>query len=104
MGDRVGRERVKSFLRNDGTSQLAFIPELKWAQEYIQKLETLFPNIVSKGFLHSPDIIPMLAKVNVSENFETDVEGLFVAGESANIMGVAAAGISGAIAAEGAVK
>jgi hypothetical protein len=102
-GDRVGRERVKSFIKNDGVSQVALIPEFNWVREAIAKLESVFPQI-NRGYLHSPDILPMMANVNVSSNLETEVEGLFVAGESANLLGIAAAGISGAIAAEGAVK
>lgn len=100
-GDRVGRERVKSFLKKDSANQLCLIPEYKWIKDSFSSIEKIFPNF-GRGYLHTPDIVPMMANINVSSKLETDVEGLFVAGESANIMGIAAAGISGGIAAEGA--
>ena len=102
-GDRVGRDRIKSFIRGDCSSQIDKIPEFQWVKKTIIDLEPLFPQI-GRGYLHSPDIRPMMANINVSSDLETEVNGLFVAGESANMMGIMAAGISGGLAAEGAAR
>lgn len=100
--DRVGREKIKSFTKND--SQLSFIPEYDWMNEYFVEIEKVVPSIINRGYFHCPDIYPITANIRISPNLETEIPGLFVAGESAGVMGIVAAGVSGAIAAESIVK
>lgn len=101
-GDRVGREKIKTIIKKD--SQLMLIPEYTWLVEKIEELNNIIPSIISRGYYHAPAIIPMSANIRLSSNLESEVEGLFIAGESANISGIAAAGITGAMAAEGIFK
>lgn len=101
-GDRVGKEKVRSILRN--TSQLSLIPEYSWLPKAVEELDTVFPSIISRGYFHYPNIIPLKSEIKIGSNLETEIPGLFVAGESAGIKGIAAAGITGAIAAESACK
>jgi uncharacterized FAD-dependent dehydrogenase len=101
-GDRVGRERIKSFMK--GEDQLSLIPEYKWLIPVFEEISDLFPNLISRGYFHSPDINTMLSPIALGSNLESEVKGLFVAGESAGIRGIAAAGISGGVAAEGAAQ
>ena len=101
-GDRVGREKITSFLK--GMGDLATMPEYNWIKESLHQIEHIFPNIISRGYFHVPDIDTSVSKINIKPNLETDLDGLFVCGESAGIKGIAAAGIMGAIAAEGAAK
>jgi uncharacterized FAD-dependent dehydrogenase len=102
-GDRVGRERIKSFVK--GESQLCLIPEYKWLNKVFTDLSQIFPSIISRGYFHSPDIeTSAIGNIAIGSNLETEIDGLFVAGESAGIKGIAAAGISGALAIESACK
>lgn len=101
-GDRVGREKIKSFTH--GVGDLAEMPEYSWVGGALKALEPVFPNIINRGYFHVPDIDTNISKINIANNLETEVDGLFVAGECAGIKGIAAAGIMGAVAAEGAAR
>jgi len=101
-GDRVGREKIKNFTK--GIGDLAQMPEYSWVTQTLRGVESIFPNLISRGYFHVPDIDTNISKINIASNLETEVDGLFVAGECAGIKGIAAAGIMGAAAAEGAAK
>jgi len=100
--DRVGREKIKSFIKGD--SQLSLVPEYNWLNEYFTEIERFIPQIISRGYFHCPDIYSLTSNIRVAPNMETEIPGLFVAGESAGIRGIAGAGVSGGIAAECASK
>jgi uncharacterized FAD-dependent dehydrogenase len=101
-GDRVGREKITNFIK--GVGDLATMPEYNWITSTFREIEQIFPNIIGRGYFHVPDIDTSISKINIANNLETELDGLFVAGESAGIKGIAAAGILGAAAAEGAAK
>lgn len=101
-GDRVGREKIKDLIK--GSTQLNLIPEFSWIPEKLESLITIVPQIINRGYFHYPDIVTMTSKININSNLETEIEGLFVAGESAGVSGIAAAGIMGALAAESVCK
>lgn len=94
--DRVGREKIKSLMKHE--SQISLIPEYSWLPNAIQEIETIFPSIISRGYFHSPDINTITSKINIGSNLETEIEGLYVAGESAGIKGILAAAIMGGVA------
>jgi uncharacterized FAD-dependent dehydrogenase len=100
--DRVGRERLRSFLKGD--SDLSLIPEYHWLADTIKMVEPIFPNLIGRGYIHIPEIDTISSVIRIGSNLETEVNGLYVAGESAGIKGIGAAGISGAIAAESAAR
>jgi hypothetical protein len=101
-GDRVGREKIKTFLQ--GFGDLTQMPEYNWIQSTLRELESIFPNIINRGYFHIPDIDTNVNTINIANNLETEIDGLFVTGECAGIKGIAAAGITGAAAAEGVAK
>lgn len=101
-GDRVGREKIKTFLQ--GIGDLTAMPEYNWIGETVKELEVIFPNLLNRGYFHIPDIDTNVSSIKIANNLETEIDGLFVAGECANIKGIAAAAITGAIAAEGVSK
>ncbi len=101
-GDRVGREKITNFSK--GIGDLAQIPEYKWIMSTFKEIEPIFPNLISRGYFHVPDVDTSISKINIANNLETEIDGLFVAGECAGIKGIAAAGILGAVAAEGAAR
>lgn len=101
-GDRVGREKIRSLVKNN--SQLSLIPEYFWLPKTIENLNELIPALISRGYFHYPNILPLSSEIKIGTNLETEIDGLFVAGESAGIIGLAAAGITGGVAAESVVK
>lgn len=102
FNDRVSREKVKTFLA--GKSQLNLIPEYNWMPEVLGELENLFPKLCKKGYLHVPNIDPIAAKIRLGSNLESEIDGMFVAGESSGIKGIAAAAIMGTVCADSACK
>jgi hypothetical protein len=102
FNDRVSKERIKLLLKND--SQLCLLPEYSWIKDSLIKLEDFIPNLVTRGYFYVPSIIPLPAKINLKSNLESDMDGLFVVGESSGVKGVVAAAIMGTIAADSICK
>lgn len=100
--DRVIKERV-SHLTN-GKSTISVIPEYDWLKEDIHSLSKIIPDLQSKGYFYVPTIIPMTPQVNIGSNMETEVDGMYVAGESAGIHGILSAAITGVAAASSMLK
>ena len=96
FNDRIGREKVRSILKNVG--QLSVLPEYNWLIPVLTELTEIIPSMPTKAYYHSPDILPMASQVRLGSNLESEIENLFIAGESAGIQGIAAAAITGAIA------
>lgn len=102
FNDRVSREKVSLFMKNK--SQLNYIPEYNWLKEELLSLENLIPGIVRRGYFHVPEINPKPAEIHIGSNLETEIDGMFVAGESAGIKGIAAAATMGVISADSACR
>lgn len=100
--DRIGKEKVANLIRRK--SELSKLPEYDWLIESLSKLENVIPSIISRGYFHVPDIISTMSEVKVGSNLESEVSNMFIAGESVGIRGIAAAGITGAIAADSACR
>lgn len=98
FNDRVSRERVKIFMKD--SSQLSLLPEYVWLKSVLPELESIIPNLISRGYLHVPNILPMASEIRLGTNLESEVDGFFVAGESAGVRGIAAAAAMGAICAD----
>lgn len=96
--DRVIKERVNTILTDK--SRISIIPEYNWLKSPIKELSEVIPEISTKAYFHVPTILPLASKINIKNNMETDIEGLFVVGESAGITGIISAGITGIIAAD----
>lgn len=101
-GDRVGREKVKTLIKNE--SQISLLPEFSWTNNVLNELSAIVPTIISRGYFHCPDIISLTSNINIGNNLETEIDGLFVAGESAGISGILAAAIMGGIAGDSVLK
>jgi uncharacterized FAD-dependent dehydrogenase len=96
--DRIIRERVAHILT--GKAKVSMIKEYDWLKETITELSSAIPELTTKAYYHVPTIMPMAPKINIGSNLETEVEGMFVVGESAGVHGILAAGVMGAIAAD----
>lgn len=96
--DRIIREKVSSIL-ND-RSKISIIPEYHWLKESLSEFSEVIPEITSKAYFHIPTIIPHVPKINIGTNLETEVSGLYVAGESTGTPGILFAAITGIVAAD----
>lgn len=100
--DRILKEKVNCIL--SGKSKISIMPEYDWLKEPLTELSTVIPDIISKGYFHVPTIMPLAPKVNIGSNLETEVDGLFLAGESLGTSGILFAACTGIAAADFACK
>jgi uncharacterized FAD-dependent dehydrogenase len=96
--DRIIRERVSHILT--GKSKISILPDYDWLKEVITELAVALPEIATKAYYHAPTIIPMAPKINIGNNLETEIDGMFIIGESAGIHGILSAGLMGAAVAD----
>jgi uncharacterized FAD-dependent dehydrogenase len=75
------------------------IPEYVWLKEMFEEVNVLIPNLINRGYFHVPELGSLASKFEIN-NYQTEIPGLFVAGEVAGISGIAAAAMSGIIALE----
>jgi uncharacterized FAD-dependent dehydrogenase len=102
FNDRVSREKIKTFM--SGHSLLNLVPEFGWLRETMAGLNEIVPKICDKGYFHVPNISPMAAQIRLGTNLESEIEGMYVSGESAGVSGIASAAIMGTICADSACK
>lgn len=99
--DRIIKERISNI--TTGKSKISIIPEYDWLKETIQDVTQIIPDI-AKAYFHVPTIMPLPPKINLGSNLESEVEGMFVVGESAGISGILAAATTGLIAVDNICK
>ena len=85
-------------------SPLSQLPEYEWLKTMLNELNIIIPNLITKGAFHAPNISPLASAIRIGPNLETEIEDMFVAGESGRFTGISAAAISGTIAMESACK
>lgn len=100
--DRIIKERVSTIINNK--SKISMIKEYNWLTPVLTELATAIPEITTKAYFHVPTIVPSAPKINIGDNLETEIDGMFVAGESAGIHGILAAAVMGTICANEACK
>jgi len=98
--DRVGREKTRHLQR--GTSPLLAVPEFGWLPEVLEEIEAIVPDVVRRGYFHFPAISTITSEINLGPNLETEMPGVFAAGETAGVRGVQAAALTGIVAADSA--
>jgi hypothetical protein len=96
--DRVAKEKISTLLSKK--SKLSIMHEYDWLRASVNEISHFMPEVISKGYFHFPTLLPQASKINVHHNLSTDVEGLYVAGESGRIPGLLGAITSGIIAGE----
>ena len=95
--DRIIKEKVSSILC--GKSKISIIPEYDWLKDVLLDLSKAIPEISTKAYFLIPTILPLAPKINIKSNLETDIENMFVVGESAGVTGILSAAIMGIAAA-----
>lgn len=100
--DRIIKERL-SYILNE-KSKISIIPEYNWLPEVLKQFMEVVPELNTKGYFHVPTITPMAPKINLASNLESEIEGMYVVGESAGIHGILSAATMGIMAADSACK
>lgn len=100
--DRILKEKISSILT--GKSKISIIPEYNWLKNVILELSEAIPEITSKAYFHVPTIVPMAPKINIGNDLSSDIDGMYVVGESAGIQGILAAACMGIIATDNVCK
>ena len=90
--DRIIKEKIS--LLTSGKSKISIIPEYDWLKETINDLSNIIPDI-SKAYFHVPTISPLPPKINIGNNLESEIDGMFIVGESAGISGILSAATMG---------
>lgn len=96
--NRVGRNKVKEYINN--SFDISLIPEYKWFKDTMKSITKLIPNFVDKGYFYVPDIKTSAPKIKINKKLSTEIDGMYVIGESAGVNGILSAAISGCIAAD----
>ncbi len=100
--DRIIKEKTSHII--SGKSKISMMHEYDWLKGTLEEVTNIIPEIITKAYFHAPTITPMAPKILLGDNLASEVEGMFVAGESAGINGILAAGLTGIIAATNACK
>jgi len=100
--DRVLKEKLSNI--TSGKSKISIMKEYNWIPQYLNQLNEVIPNLILKSHFYFPTILPLTSEINVYSNLETDIEGMFVAGESAGLTGILSAACTGIIAADKIIK
>jgi uncharacterized protein len=93
--DRILREKVALIM--SGKSKISIIPEYNWLNNTLTDISNIIPELLTKAYFHVPTILPLCSKINLGNNFESEVEKMFVIGESAGVSGILSAAMMGII-------
>lgn len=93
--DRIIKEKVSCILSDK--SKISIIPEYEWLKGALEELSSIIPDITTKAYFHVPTIIAAAPQINIGTNLETEVDDMFVVGESAGVSGILAAATMGTI-------
>ncbi len=100
--DRIIKEKISNIV--SGKSKISIIPEYDWLKNTVTEVSSIIPELVSKGYYHAPTIMPMAPKINIGNNLESEIDGMFVVGESAGLPGLLSAALSGVAAVDSILK
>jgi uncharacterized FAD-dependent dehydrogenase len=96
--DRVIKEKISAII--NGKSTISVLPEYDWLKDAILDLANVIPEITTKAHFHIPTILPLAPKIKLGDNLETEIEGMYAIGESAGIVGILSAALTGIIVAD----
>lgn len=96
--DRISKEKISALFADK--SKISVMCEYNWLKEEINKFAIIVPEIISKGYFHVPTIKPLVPKIKLKKDLESEIEGMYIAGESSGIMGIISAACTGIICAD----
>lgn len=95
--DRILKEKASLVINNKST--LSIMKEYNWLKESFLDMNNIIPEFTNKTYIHIPTIMPFAPQIKIGNNLETEVENMYVVGESAGISGLLGAAVSGSIVA-----
>jgi hypothetical protein len=78
--NRVIKEKISSII-NKKNKIISIIPEYNWISSSLQDFSQIVPEILTKAYFHIPTVIPLAPAINLGNNLESEIDGMFVAGE-----------------------
>jgi len=100
--DRLSKEKVSAIVGK--RSKISVLPEYDWLVESCEQITNVIPEFMTKGYFQVPTIQPLPPKIAIGTNLETEVDDLFVAGESTGLTGLLAAAVTGSVVADNILK
>jgi len=91
--DRVLKEKIHLFM--DNKAKISPLKEFDWLIPLFSNLNNIIPDFTEKAYLYYPTLKISVPKINIKNNFETDVEGLYVAGECSGNSGLLYSALTG---------
>jgi uncharacterized FAD-dependent dehydrogenase len=101
--DRVSKERVSTII-NGRSKILSILPDYEWLKTDLKAFGEVMPEVISKSYFYAPALTPLPPGISIGTNLSTEIDGLFVAGENAGVVGLLAAAMMGMVAADGAIR
>lgn len=99
--DRVLKERSTVILSEK--AKISPLKEFSWLPNKLRELDEIMPGISQNSSIYYPSILAMAPGINIKPNFETDISGLYTAGENLGEYGILFAAISGIACADAVV-
>lgn len=96
--DRISKERISTIIGKK--SKVSIIPEYDFLINACKEIDNIIPQFINKGYFHIPTIMPLPPKVKLGNNLSTEIDGLYVAGESSGTIGLLSAALTGSIVAD----
>lgn len=100
--DRIMREKISTLMNKK--SKISVIPEYNFLLQELEELNEVMPELLSKGSFYAPTLTPMAPSIKLNKNFESVIDNMYVARESAGIPGILGAAVSGTIVADDLIK
>lgn len=100
--ERISKEKISLIMNKK--SKISVMSEYDWLIDEISKLTDIIPELQTRGYFHVPTIIPSAPKININKDLSTDVDGLYIAGESSGVSGILSAAMTGIICANSVSK
>jgi uncharacterized FAD-dependent dehydrogenase len=91
--DRVLKEKISVVL--SGKAKISPLKEYNWLLSDLEKINDIMPEFTTKASVYYPSIIAVPPKVKVSDKLETQINGLYLAGETLTKYGILFSAISG---------
>lgn len=96
--DRAIKEKLSSLFAKK--SKISIMREYDWLIPCVKDLFEIIPGIGDSSYMHTPTLEPHTSTIQLSNTLETELEGLYCIGESANLPGLMNAALSGSIVIE----
>jgi len=91
--DRVLKEKIHLFTENK--AKISPLKEYDWLNNVFSDLNSIIPEFTEKAYIYYPTLNVKYPKIKIKKNLETEVDGLYVAGESSGNQGLLYSALTG---------